>query len=492
MNYTSLAFFLFLGAAVTLYYLVPLTARWYVLLTASLFFYAAAGLEFLPFILCSSLLAWGAGLLLEKQTLSPRKKAILTAALALLIGYLAVTKLFRYFAPGSFIIVPLGISYYTFSTVGYLLDVNWKRQQAEKNYLKFLLFTSFFPHIVQGPIPRYHSLAPQLAQGHRFSYQDFTFGLQLMLFGLFQKLVLADRLSLFVSAVFDGDNDDKGLIILAALIFYAIQIYTDFAGCVNICRGAAQLFGITLDENFRQPYFSRSVDEFWRRWHITLGHWFRDYVGIPVSMNPHVKKISRSVRRKRGSAAGKNTVALFALLAVWCCTGLWHGTGLNYLIWALWQGGIIALSMLCRPRFEALKKKLGISDNSRVFAYFQMLRTFILAGLIPRLITRAPSLDRAFVMLKNLFADIGLYRLAVSGFQDYGWDRTQFIIACIAILIQLMVSLMKESDISIRKRVAALPLPIRWVIYLGALFFVIIFGMYGPGFNKADFVYADF
>lgn len=495
MSYTSFAFFLFTAAAAAVYFLLPLKIRWVALLAASIGFYTMADLKSLPILLIEAMLAYCGGLLLmrDDSKTSPYRRRVLLAVLILLIGYLAFVKLMRFIRPGSSIVMAVGLSYYTFSNISYICDIYWRRYKAEKNPLKYILFVSFFPHIIQGPIPRFDRLAPQLVEGHRFEYKRVTFGIQLILFGLLQKLVLADRLGIFVDSVFDDYQNQYGIITLAAIFFYAIQIYMDFAGCVNIARGTAQIFGVELEENFRQPYFAISVDEFWRRWHMTLGGFFRDYVGMPVSVSKPVKKWSKSARKRFGRDAGKLVAPLCALVVVWICTGLWHGTGLNYLLWGVWQGGIIAFSMIMSKRFASMKARLKISDDSKAFRLFQILRTFLLAGIIPRVITRAPSIHVALVMIKHCFTGTGIYQFHVGkGLEQYGWTRWHFGIAFAVMAVQLIISILKERGVNIRESVAGFVLPLRWLLYLALLFAVILFGIYGPGFDPKAFVYAGF
>ncbi len=496
MSYTSFAFFLFVAASAAAYFLLPLKIRWAALLCASIGFYAAADLTCLPVLLAEAAVSFfGAKLIRGGGDLpdAPKRRKVLLAVLIILIGVLAAVKLVRYIRPDIPLIMPVGLSYYTFSNIGYILDIYWKRYDAESNPLKYLLFVSFFPHILQGPIPRFDRLGHQLFEGHRFEYRRVTFGIQLILYGLFQKLVIADRLGIFVDAVFDDYQSQYGLVMLAAIFFYAIQLYMDFAGCVNIARGTAQIFGIELEENFRQPYFSTSVDEFWRRWHITLGAFFRDYVGMPVSVSKRVKRWSKSVRKSRGKEAAKHVSSLSAVAVVWLCTGLWHGTGLNYLIWALWQGGIIAFSIIMENRYKAMRNALHIRSDSRGFHLFQIARTFLLAGIIPRIITRAPSVGAAFVIIKHCFANSGLQQFHLGkGLEQYGWSRWHLAIAVTAMLIQLLISILKERGVMIRERIASLALPLRWLLYLMLLYSVVLFGIYGPGFDPKNFVYMGF
>ncbi len=526
MIFTSAAFLAFLTICVICYFAAPVKARGYVLLVFSLVFYGFAGVEFYPFIIAATLISWlcarGIARLyqqrdaqLEHEEDRAQKKAIkeqardmarryMLAALIILVGTLCYTK----FGEGiinliskasgagvdaaAFIIVPLGISYYTFATVGYVLDIYWERYKAEPNPLKYATYVCYFPHILQGPIPRFDRLGTQLFEEHRFDYKRVCFGAQLIVWGFFEKLVIADRLGVFVSNTYDCYTNINGSILIVATLFYAVQIYTDFRGCVDIARGISQIFDIQLEDNFNQPYFSQSVAEYWRRWHITLGAWFKDYLCMPVAVAGWTKKLSKQVRGKWGRTAGKNTVTICALAAVWLCTGVWHGTGVNYILWAVWQGGIIALSTVLEPKYEAWKNKLHVDDESRYWHLFRILRTFVVCAIIPRVITRAPSLLAAAVIFKRMVFNVNLGLLTNGKLFTYGLNQADFQLALVAILVLFIVGLVKERGIQIRESVARWPLPLRWLFYLAGVFSVIIFGIYGMGYDATTFAYMGF
>ncbi|MBR0302530.1 MAG: MBOAT family protein, partial [Clostridia bacterium] len=316
----SLTFLGFLLASAVVFYVFPVKFRWIALLISSVAFYVIAGsFKFLPFIVLTSLAVWVAAVIIgkmnerlacelseaeldksEKKKLKEkcRKKtrAVLVLCLLLCIGILFVTKFAKYAVyfvnniiasrgdgrlfGTAWIVVPLGISYYTFSTVGYLLDVYWKRYPYEKNPLRFFLYAIYFPHILQGPISRYNLLGKELKRELRFDGDRVIAGVQLMIWGFFKKLVIADRLNVFIHSVYDG-SPHPGSIFLVTMVFDAIMIYTDFSGYMDIVRGASQIFGVELEQNFNHPFFSKSVSEFWRRWHMSLGSWFKDYVYYP-------------------------------------------------------------------------------------------------------------------------------------------------------------------------------------------------------------------
>ena len=525
MSFVSSVFLISFIIITAVYFLCPVRIRWVVLLGASLVLYGRADLRYLPFLLCSALVSFFAARLIgrrytlaeeqakgvEKQEARALRAAakksacrIMIVTLVIVIGLLCYTKFARQvlslaekLSSGRFsfsdfqVLVPLGISYYTFSAVGYVLDVYWKRYPAENNFLKYLLYLVYFPHIVQGPIPRYDRLAPQLTGEHRFDYDRVCFGAQLMLWGFFLKLVIADRVSMYVNYAYGSIPEQAGSVLLFATILYAVQIYTDFSGCVNIAKGMSQIFGITLDDNFHQPYFASSVEEFWRRWHITLGSWFRDYLCMPVTVSGKVKQWSKNARKKWGKRAGQNVTTLAALVAVWICTGIWHGTGMNYMLWALWQGGIIAMSVLLEPTYERVRSRLHIRDNSQGLHLFRVLRTFILTGIIPRIFVRSGSVSASGQIIARILTAFAPGQFYAS-LSDSGMSKVNWAIAFLAVCLLFVISLLRERGVRIRETVAARNIVIRWILYMGLLYVVIIFGKYGPGYDAKSFIYADF
>ncbi len=532
MLFTSIEFIFFLCFTVILYFLAPLNRRWIVLLAASSIFYCLAGLKYIPYIMVTSLATYATacridGMFceldgrLEKEELDREQKKCLkeqykrkckkTVILSLLIalGILCYSKF------GSFvveriqkfldilgmtpiesskisIIVPLGISYYTFSAIGYMLDVYWRRYRAEKNFFKYLLYILYFPHILQGPIARFDRLGHQLTEGHKFDYKRVCFGIQLMVWGCFKKLVIADRLALFVNTVFADSDKQKGFVILIATFFWAMEFYADFSGCVDMARGMSQIFGIQLDNNFRQPYFSKSVEEYWRRWHITLGTWFKDYLYRPVSVSAPVKKLSQRAKTKWGNQAGKRVIIIISLSIVWLATGIWHGTGWNYVLWGMWNGCIIITSTLLENKYTVWKQKVHMNDQSCGWKIFQTLRTFLLVGIIPRILTRAGSVGEAITIYKNIFAEFNIWVFFDQSLYQYGLDRQDFWIAILSILLLIAVDIWKEKGVQIRETIASRNIVIRWIVYYLAIFSIIILGIYGSGYDASDFIYMKF
>lgn len=278
LTFVNFAFYCFLLLAVILYYSSPLRIRKYVLLTISIAFYATWGVVQFAFVAVASVTAYVGAILIEKTESKPKKKLVLFTSVTVMIVMLLYVKLGKLFFDAKSIIVPLGISYYTFSVIGYLADVYWGKEKSEKKSMKFLLFILYFPKILEGSIEKYRPLADRLFEGHKFDYKQFCFGLQIMVYGAFKKLVVADRLVILTNEIFGKESyvNYGRAIVIAGAIFPALQMYADFSGCMDMALGMSQALGIELRKNFNHPFFSKSAAEFWRRWHITLGVWFKD------------------------------------------------------------------------------------------------------------------------------------------------------------------------------------------------------------------------
>lgn len=517
MSLVSGIFIIYLMVVVVLYYLVPKRFQWIVLLTASVLFYAFAGIQYLPFVFGTSIISYTTGRVIGRkyagaemktkiEQLAAKRfcKRILSVAIIIILGALFYSKfmgsvlelLRQIWGSNSVntiqILFPLGISYYTFSSIGYMLDVYWKRYPEETNYGRYLLYILYFPHILQGPIPRYNRLGAELKKEHGFEYKRITYGVQLMVWGYFQKLVIAERLGIFVRAVYGDWERQQGFVLLVATVFASFQMYTDFAGCMNIVQGVSEIFGISLEKNFAQPYFAKSIEEFWRRWHITLGAWFKDYLCMPIAVAGFTKKLSKKARKRWGITAGKKVATILPLIFVWIATGLWHGTGWNYLFWGCWHGGIIIVSILMSDIYVKWKHFLHIEDNSGYWKAFCILRTFALTAIIPRVITQSATISDAIGVFKRMFSRFNVWVFFDGTLYNYGLDRKNFTMAIFSLAILFIVSLLKEKGIQIREKIAAQPLVFRWIFYYLAFFSVVLFGVYGVGYDASSFVYMNF
>jgi len=530
MQYNSwLYVLLFLGGAVLAYYLTPLRRRWVVLLAASTVFYLISSRQLIVVLAATAAVVyWGARRIDGRKRAYQEKKAALekeerrqlkadtdrrnsrtlAAVCVVAFGVLFFTKYFNFVGsnlnllfrtmglsaavPALRLMMPLGISFYTLSAVSYLVDVSQGTCRAQENYWKLLAFLMFFPVITEGPISRYGQLGEQVAQGHSFDYRQFCFGAQLIVWGLFQKVVLADRLDRCVGNLFDHYQSYSGGIIALAILLYTFQIYMDFAGCVDIARGSAELFGIHLAQNFTQPFFAVSVNDFWRRWHITLGAWLRDYIFYPISLSRSFQTLSKNSRKHLNAYYAATLPALAALLAVWFGNGVWHGAEWKYIVYGLYYYAITALGMLLEPAFVRLLALLHLSREQAGYRVFQMLRTFVFVNL-GMMIFRAANLHAAWGMFLALFQNGGNGGETVAQIlTKEGLPAGQAAIVAAGAVLVMIADVLKERGVPLRERIADRPLPVRWSIYLAAVVLVIVAGAYGPGFGTVDFIYAQF
>ncbi len=503
MIFTSLNFIIFLSVCIILYYLLPFKMRWLVLLTGSIIFYIWTGWEQLLFVLAAAACAYVTALLMnriyssdkyaELNNTEKKKKAkpLLIAGIVIIIGMLAYTKLARYFTDAQNIIIPLGISYYTFGIIGYMANVYWRKEEAENNLFKLLLYMIYFPHILQGPIARHKKLANQLTEGHSFDYQSICFGIQRIVWGFFKKLVIADRFAVIANTIFDNYTMYEGQYFVIAVLASAVQLYCDFSGCMDIALGVSECFGISLEENFRRPFYSRSASEFWRRWHITLGAWFKDYVYMPMVISPGLIRLSKKARGRFGARFGKSLMTVIPLAAVWLLTGLWHGTGADYIVWGCYWGLIIILSTVFASELKKLTARLNINTESCLWKNFQIVRTFLIfcGG---RLLTAPGDLKVSLEMLKSIFTRFNIWVWFDRSVYELGLDRENLWAGIAALALLWLVSRKQEQGVSLRERAASYSLPLRWTLYYGLLFAVLIFGMYGEGFEASAFVYMKY
>ena len=495
MSFVSLQFFTIAISAVLLYFLAPRKYRWYVLLASSCWFYfAAAGTAGFLTALASIAVTYFAAGWIEKTTGDRRQRRLyLTVAVVILIGVLAVFKITGHLSISlGWLVMPLGISYYTFSLVGYLMDVYYKKQAAEHNFCKLLLYALYFPKIMQGPISKFREIAPRLTEGHDFDYQRFCFGLQLMLFGYFKKLVIADRAAMLTVGFFqDLANYDSGSAILVLVTLLAtLRHYCDFSGYMDIVIGLSQMMGIRLEENFKQPFFSRTAAEFWRRWHITLGVWFKDYVYMPLVIHPTVIKISGNARKRWGKRVGKSMLSVIPLAIVWVLTGLWHGTGISYVLWGVYWGTIIIISNVFAPELKMLPEKLRLNTDSIPYHMFQTLRTFSLF-VLGLLLSTLVGWRRLPVYFRILFGRPLVSGLFNGCLYNFGITRADLIVLLAAIALLWIIEILQQKYV-VREKIAGLAAPVRWIIYGLGLLAVVFFGIYGPEATASGFAYMFF
>jgi len=522
VSYLSLQFLAFLIVLLCLYYLVPkLWMKQGIILAGNMVFFWGAGWSALLIVLGTALAIYAAARLIgwkyagyerEKEDLPLKKRVelfnaykkkarwILYAALAFTVGIFVYVKIGRYlgwqvselagFSFGKSVIIPLGVSYYTFMCVGYLLDVYWNKIKAQRSYFKFLLCVTYFPHIISGPFSRLDKLMEQFDRLPKFEYKRFCFGAQLALWGLFQKLVIAEGLHIFVSTVKASVTNYAGLEIVIALIFSVLFNFADFSGCMDLVRGISQMIGVELDENFRQPFFAKSISEFWRRWHITLGAWMRDYIFVPITRSKKFRSRGQKIVKRSRVGGILFNVGIPSLLA-WLFSGLWHGTGVHYIFWGMYYAVLQLLAEILVPAFDTLCARLRIDRTSRYFSAWRSIRTvglFCVGGSL----TFLGSADGCVTVWRQAFSELRPWVLFDGSLYNYGLGRQQFWMVMICVGVLLLAEACKEKGVHIREAIAAKPLALRWCAYYALIFAILIFGFYGPGYNASDFVYARF
>lgn len=493
MNIISLNFILFCIATVVAFYIMPRKWRWVILLGASFVFYFAVGKKALITMLCVAVFTYLVGRLMEKAgTANKKRLLILAIAVTMIAGWLMVIKIKD--AAGvdiRFLITPLGISYVSFSLISYLVDIYWEKEKAETNLGKFLLYVFYFPKISQGPISRYADLKSTLYTPMTVSYNDMCFGMQRMLYGFFKKLVVADRIAIFTGAVFGDISSCSGSVIIVASVLASFQLYCDFSGYMDIALGFSEMLGVRMDENFKRPFFSKSAAEFWRRWHITLGSWFKNYIYTPVVMSKPVKKMGKACRKKGWKKLGNGLMKTVALASVWVLTGLWHGTGANYIVWGLYWGAIIIFSAVFEDAIQGLTKILRINTEAPSWKLFQMLRTFaIFTGGI--LLTNLGTLAEFKGAIYQMIYRLGPSALVSGELAVKGLTHDHWVVILWSIILIMVLDILEEKRGDVRQQIAELNAPVRWVIYALGITVVLLLGIYGVNYSSSGFAYEHF
>lgn len=483
MLFNSIDFIIFFPIVVALYFSMPYKYRWMLLLAASYYFYMSWKPEYIILIIISTLIDFFSGYMMGKTDIKSKRKKYLVLSLFSNLGLLFGFKYFNFFndsirnvfnsfnifydSPVFHLLLPVGISFYTFQTLSYTIDVYRGEKKPEKHLGIFAVYVSFFPQLVAGPIERSQSLLPQFYEKHNFDFEQVTNGLKLMLWGFFKKIVIADRLAVYVNEVYNNPADNTGLSILLATYFFAFQIYCDFSGYSDIAIGSAQVMGYKLMNNFDRPYFSKSIAEFWRRWHISLSTWFKDYLYIPLGGN--------KVSKKRWN---------FNIVTVFVLSGLWHGANWTFIIWGALHGFYMLFSRFSRnfrskfASFSYLPKYPALYKFSSVFLTFHLV-------LFSWVFFRANSISDASILLKNMlnmkinFAQIYALKLSVTWYE--------ISIAIGSILFMEFVHLIQRSR-KITDILSAKPVWFRWSVYYLLIFSILIFGQ----FKQSDFIYFQF
>ena len=498
MLFNSIDFLVFYPIVVTVYFVIPNKVKNIWLLAASYFFYMSWNAKYAILILTSTIITYASGLMIERvkraENDEVRKekylKAIVACSFILNLGILFFFKYMNFTLntlesllgllhisvkmPAFDIILPVGISFYTFQALSYTMDVYQGEIYAEKNFLQYALFVSFFPQLVAGPIERSKNLIRQLAVPKKFNFDNFREGILLMIWGYFMKIVLADRISIYVDTVYKDPATYGGWYLIVATVLFAVQIYCDFGGYSVIAMGTARVLGINLMENFDAPYISFSVSEFWRKWHISLTSWFKDYLYIPLG----------------GSRKGKLRKYI-NIMIVFLVSGLWHGASFSFIIWGGLNGFYKVAAEVLMPVRERVRKALGINTRALWYRLLLAAGTFVLVDFA-WIFFRAGGARDALSVIKHMITADNFHIFLDGSLYNCGIDPANFAVMILGIAILAVADCFKYKGIRIRDVIMRQKYPVRWAVYTVTILMVLVFGIWGPAFDKASFIYFQF
>ncbi len=489
MLFNSVQFLIFFPVVTLLYFVSPQKFRWIILLSASCYFYMAFIPEYILILVVTIVIDYIAGIYIEKSEGAKKRKFLIMSIISLCM-VLFVFKYFNFFnhtfaalskelyinypIEDIGLILPIGLSFHTFQSLSYVIEVYRGRQKAERNFGIYSLYVMFYPQLVAGPIERPQNLLHQFYERHSFDYKRVTDGLKLMAWGMFKKVVIADRLAVFVNQVYDNPHNYEGISLVIATVFFAFQIYCDFSGYSDIAIGAANVMGFRLMQNFNRPYFAKSISEFWKRWHISLSTWFRDYLYIPLGGNR--VKIPRWY---------------FNLFITFLVSGLWHGANWTFVIWGALHGIYLITGIVTKDFREKFVKLSGLFRLRFLHKIIQIVITFTLVGF-SWIFFRADGLDTALYIVKNIFFGISNISLLLTPerFHVLYLDKNLFDFATAILLIVFLqlVELIerKERVIDILNRRNAI---VRWAVYYFIIIVIILFGQFEL---SSQFIYFQF
>ena len=530
MLFTSYEFILAAALVFLLYYLIPKKFQWKYLLAVSYLFYFNAGHTYVIYIAVTTVFTWFAakkiGSLGEeksawlkehkktadkeekkayKAAMQKKQKAFFLAALLVDLGLLIVMKYTNFVIeningvinavgkgePLNFlsIALPLGISFYTFMAVSYLIDVYNEKYEPQKNLAKFALYVSFFPQLVQGPISRYNDLSQSLYEEHYFDSHKVCRGLQRILWGFFKKLVIADRVLIGLKTIIGAPEEYQGVYVFVGMMFYALQLYCDFTGGIDITIGMAEVMQIHVKENFMRPFFSKNIKEYWNRWHMTMGNWFTDYIFYPVSVSKWMLKLSKFSRAHLGENIGKRVPVYLCSLMVWFTTGIWHGASWNFIAWGLANCIVILISQELTPLYRKFHNRFDV-EGTLGYKIFCVVRTVLLMSSL-RIFDCYESVGQTIRMYFGMFTAGNLHVLWDGSLLQLGLNLTDYIIALVGVVILVTVSLIQRKE-SVRDQIARLPYPAKLGIWFGLFLIVLLMGAYGQGYDESQFIYNQF
>ncbi|MDE6208734.1 MAG: MBOAT family protein [Lachnospiraceae bacterium] len=529
MLFTSGEFILFLVLTVFLYYIVPKKYQWIMLLLANAVFYMAAGVEGFLYIGATILSTYFISLRIDlinsnekeqvkknkgvwsredkkifKEKMKKKRGRWLITGIVFNFGILAVLKYANFvitnvnniFFGGEEklqlveLFIPLGISFYTFQIMGYLIDLYYGKYNAQRNIFKLALFTSFFPQLIQGPISRFGQLSETLFDRHPLVWSNIRLGLERVLWGYFKKLVIADRMLVAVKALIGDTVQYNGTYAFVGMIFYAAQLYADFTGGIDITIGIGQMLGIKVTENFHRPFFSKDIAEYWRRWHISLGVWFKEYIFYPISISGWMMKLTKKSKKIFGDGFGKKIPVYIASLITWFVTGLWHGAAWNFIVWGLGNCIIILISEELKPLYAKFHAKFPKLKPTTAYKIFEILRTFFIMCSL-RMLDCYRDVIITVKMWFSMFTDFHISEITNGELLNLGLTAYDYIVLAVGILMMFFVSMLQRRE-AVRKRISKRGFVFECTVFALLFIIIIIYGAYGIGYDASQFIYNQF
>lgn len=526
--HTSLYLVVFLPLSLFLYQITPKKKRWITLLIFDYTFFWLISGKLVLFLMGTTLFTHYTGVWLRwtkiqsrevatghtreesieiKKKYKKREKKILAAGIIGLLSVLIYLKYYNFFAMNfnhlltaagnnftlnnKTLLVPIGISFYTLQAIGYMADVYWDKAEVYEHPGKIALFLGFFPQIMEGPISSYDQIADRLWNGEPVRLQNLTDGIIRIFWGLFKKIIIADRLYVLVQQIFGNSEQYYGVGIIIGAVSYTVQLYMEFSGCMDIIIGSGKMFGVAMPENFNHPFFSRNAAEFWRRWHITLGVWFKTYVFYPVSLSPMARKWNKFGKKHLSKYLTKLGISAMTLFPVWLCNGIWHGAGWHYIFYGMYYFTILLIGIALQPVRNKVIKGLHINQQAVWFQTLQILKTWVII-FSGELFFRAENLTKGIRMFGSIFKASGLSKMWDGTFFACGLDRADYLAVVMGCAVVAIVEILKEKKMVGFDEIQKLPASVRWILYYGLIFSVLIFGAYGIGYQQVDMIYAGF
>jgi len=516
----TLPFLGFVVASVVAYYLFPKRFRWWILLAAGVLFYLLNGVRAALYMGFTVVLTYIAGRGIErigsikpfgdtpelrkqhKKRLKRWKNGVLAAAIIVNLLSLGVLKYSAFFAsavngiagrdflPIPSFLLPLGISFYIFQTLGYLIDIHRGKVKAEENFFRYTLFVTYFPQLVQGPINRYDAMREALYSGNRFEWSNIQRGTLRMMLGILKKAMIADALAPAVAAVYSGYGNYPGVMSFLAAALYCVQLYCDFSGGMDLLCGVSTLFGIPMAENFARPYFATSLADFWRRWHISLGEWMKDYLFYPLAFSPFFTKLTKKARGVLPADLVKRLTPCICTFIVFLAVGVWQGPGFANIAYGLWNGFWMSLGLLTVPFFAKHRDRLP--KNKVILTGWGILRTNFLV-IIGRYFSNAAggSIRSALGMLRHTVVAPGFGLMTPTLFAELGLGTGVLLKVGIALCILFVISLLEERGVKLFDGFCRLPTAVQFLLLFAGLA-LIVFGVYGNGdYTPIAFVYEN-